>query len=178
MRGGRRPGAGAPRGNINALGSALYSPRYNDAHGLLLTIPRLSAEIDAAMRQDPPSGRRLRARCLEAAAAVIRTTPDLATQLEGVIFSHPDRVRRLQNGDLILNALVEPPRVPRLAWVFAASAWLIKRDEVLAGALVGILLPPLQEALARQATDAAKTHDKTIKQSNQPKSESTQGPRN
>ena len=50
-RGGRRPGAGAPRGNMNALKSGAYSRQFAELGRLLATDPKIRAVLlDVAAR--------------------------------------------------------------------------------------------------------------------------------
>jgi len=50
-RGGRRPGAGAPRGNMNALKSGAYSRQFAELGRLLATDPKIRAVLlDVATR--------------------------------------------------------------------------------------------------------------------------------
>ena len=49
--GGRRPGAGAPKGNMNALKSGRYSPRFNAVRAALSQVPEVQAYLDALRRQ-------------------------------------------------------------------------------------------------------------------------------
>jgi hypothetical protein len=63
-RGGRRPGAGAPRGNMNALKSGAYSRQFAELGRLLATDPRIRAVLlDVAAR----SGRKFKTANEEAA---------------------------------------------------------------------------------------------------------------
>ena len=48
-RGGKRPGAGAPRGNLNALTTGNHSPRLRFAFGMLMAMPM--PEAKEVMRQ-------------------------------------------------------------------------------------------------------------------------------
>ena len=50
-RGGRRPGAGAPKGNMNALKSGRYSPRFNAVRTALSQHPAVQAYLAALRRQ-------------------------------------------------------------------------------------------------------------------------------
>jgi hypothetical protein len=46
--GGKRPGAGAPIGNINALKSGAHSPRFRGLVDLLITVPEVRKVLIAA----------------------------------------------------------------------------------------------------------------------------------
>jgi hypothetical protein len=81
--GGRRPGAGAPRGNFNALRVGNHSPRHKDATSFIALIPELrqrwldlrwTADSQGTSRQSRERQRRARYLMqvmLDAAAAVI-----------------------------------------------------------------------------------------------------------
>src|SRR3989441_12015611 len=63
-RGGRRPGAGAPRGNMNALKTGAYSRQFAELGRLLATDPKIRAVLlDVAAR----SGRKFKTANEEAA---------------------------------------------------------------------------------------------------------------
>ena len=161
MRGGRRPGAGAPRGNANAFLTGRYSNRYKDAAMLVKIIPQLRPHVDQA-----PTGRERRRRfdqLLEAGRDAIQANPDLAARLELLILSHRDRVRRVHNGEGLLNTLIGPPRPDRLYWALVCAAWLIRRDKLLAAALTGYLHPLVRQALARRDGGDANSLNQTIK---------------
>ncbi len=69
MHGGKRPGAGAPRGNINALKHAQRSTRYADAHSLLSLLDKL---LPVPRPDDPAERRRLKQQQLDAAIWVVQ----------------------------------------------------------------------------------------------------------
>ena len=50
-RGGRRPGAGAPKGNLNALKTGAYSRQLGAAIGALLSVPQTRAVMLALIDQ-------------------------------------------------------------------------------------------------------------------------------
>ena len=173
-RGGPRPGAGAPRGNTNALLTGRTSSRYKDAAMLVKIIPQLRREVDEA--PTGPGRRRRFDQLLEAGRDAIHANPDLAARLELLILTHRHRVRRIHNGEGLLQSLIQPPRPDRLTWAITCAAWLIRRDKVLADALIGYLHPLVREALARRHGSDENSLNQTIKQSNAPKSESGDAP--
>jgi hypothetical protein len=50
-RGGRRPGAGAPKGNLNALRTGAHSKQLSATIGALLSVPETRGVILALMEQ-------------------------------------------------------------------------------------------------------------------------------
>ena len=93
-RGGRRPGAGAPRGNLNALRSGRYSRQIKALQIALRTMP-LTADV---LRRADAAGEGKRALL----AQVLRHYADL-------ILLPPQAV---QSTDLAINAKERPSRAP------------------------------------------------------------------
>ncbi len=50
-RGGRRPGAGAPKGNMNALKSGRYSQRLKDVLAAMSQVPEIRDYFNAVRRR-------------------------------------------------------------------------------------------------------------------------------
>jgi hypothetical protein len=67
-RGGRRPGAGAPKGNLNALKGGRYSPRVRFVLSAMLAVPEYRAVIQALIAE----GERARATFDELMTASLR----------------------------------------------------------------------------------------------------------
>lgn len=154
-RGGKRPGAGAPRGNINALSSGRFSSRYSDASLLLKAVPRLRRHVDDLYLDSDPAAREVHQRYLDAAAWAIEAFPELPEQLEEHIHVYlTPRAGEVLRGRTVLR-LLEPPRDRRrpLQRALSLTLYLEKHDPVLA--------PILTEHLFARLTAAPVLHRKT-----------------
>ncbi len=90
-RGGPRPGAGAPAGNLNALESGAYSPRFLPGL-LLLGLVRDARPIYAALkRKDARQYRRLLFQTIDAAYRAAQHDPGLARAINDLI---ADRIQQ------------------------------------------------------------------------------------
>lgn len=92
-RGGKRPGAGAPRGNLNGLKSGRYSKQVKALKLALRTVPRTAdvlRNLDAAGDQK----RALMARALHHYAELLVADPEL---IQSIDLANPDpaQLRRL-----------------------------------------------------------------------------------
>jgi hypothetical protein len=76
-RGGHRPGAGAPRGNTNALKHGVYSPRHLNAAVLIAVIPDLQVYIQRLLRADRDDARRKHAHIMAVARYALLNHPAL-----------------------------------------------------------------------------------------------------
>jgi hypothetical protein len=166
--GGRRPGAGAPRGNTNALKFGVYSPRYQLARLFVTILPPLVAELNDAEDKDGQYGRRRHAAALLADAdAAIDSNPDLATRVEDCILDSRDAVRYITNGPYILELIEDQTYYRyRLPAALAYAGWLIAHDRegALAARLVDLILGTLRAAQAQPRTPRPRRSRK--KQSN------------
>ena len=83
-RGGRRPGAGAPRGNHNALKHGFYSKRVQLAALMLAASPELQLLLQTAAGTTPEQRISYRKACARAANIVI-TDPKLAASIRQLL---------------------------------------------------------------------------------------------
>jgi hypothetical protein len=84
--GGRRPGAGAPVGNTNALRTGRFSTRYSGAYLIIATLNQLHPQQMAALRAGKT--RDHLAYFLAAARDVFEGCPELADQIVGHLSAH------------------------------------------------------------------------------------------
>lgn len=178
-RGGPRPGAGAPRGNTNALRTGRHSRRYPVAAYYVRVLPRLRRELDLAHRRDPAAAAARLRHLLDAAHHALDTTPDLVHRLEAAIYVRRERLPAIRGGKAALQLIVNPRREPYMQNLLGVCGWLINRDPVFAEALTDILMPPLQQALDMQQQARGpypQPARKTIKALPAPKTESESPP--
>jgi len=90
-RGGPRPGAGAPRGNLNALKTGAHSKQLRAAIGALLAVPQTRRAMLALPEQKQRDTRRFRDIIFNAAKLIHDTelSESISRQLE-------QQIRRLQ----------------------------------------------------------------------------------
>ena len=90
-RGGPRPGAGAPRGNLNALKTGAHSKQLRAAIGALLAVPETRRAMLALLEQKQRDTRRFRDIIFNAAKLIHDTelSASISRQLE-------QQIRRLQ----------------------------------------------------------------------------------
>jgi hypothetical protein len=90
-RGGPRPGAGAPRGNLNALKTGAHSRQMRAAIGALLAVPETRRAMIALLQQKERDTRRFRDIIFNAAKLVhdAELSASIRQQLE-------QEIRRLQ----------------------------------------------------------------------------------
>ena len=177
-RGGRRPGAGAPKGNTNALQTGAYSRHAaSGAIRLIHALPTFLEYYTLLRTKAGPNALHQRRNLIEAAQHVLDTHPHLAHELESLIQAsllyrlHHDRRFPYILRDIALPA--SDPDLPDLRMPSGApdpfsrslrralkhTAWLTRNDATLARLLTNHIaadLEPKLEALART----------TIKQSN------------
>ena len=95
-RGGRRPGAGAPRGNMNALKSGAYSRQFAELGRLLATDPKIRAVLlDVATR----AGRKFKTANEEAAYLLTKWAERVEKNAEAK-YAPKSRKRRAKNAVL------------------------------------------------------------------------------
>ena len=95
-RGGRRPGAGAPRGNMNALKSGAYSRQFAELGRLLATDPKIRAVLlDIAAR----AGRKFKTANEEAAYLLTQWAERVEKNAEAK-YAPKARSRRAKNAAL------------------------------------------------------------------------------
>ena len=84
-RGGRRQGAGAPKGNLNAVKTGARSPRV--ARGLLLLalLPDVQVALRALRRANAPDYRKRFFDALLAADRALTADPDLAQSIKVLV---------------------------------------------------------------------------------------------
>ena len=165
-RGGKRPGAGAPRGNINALSSGRFSTRYSDAWLILRALPRVRQHIDDLYAASDPDARDQHRRYLEAAVWTADHFPELAEQLEEHISVYlTPRAAEVKGGAAILYML-EPPRDRRhpLQRALSLTIYLQAHDPVLAPILTDHLLSRYRIApVLMQNSNFTQSNNQTIK---------------
>jgi hypothetical protein len=83
-RGGRRPGAGAPRGNTNALKHGVYSKRLQLATLILAAVPELRVLFKAFADKSKPRTPTLR-RAIADAARIVIADPQLAGSIRELV---------------------------------------------------------------------------------------------
>jgi hypothetical protein len=186
-RGGHRPGAGAPKGNANALKTGMHSRRYADAVRLIAAIPALLLYRQQLNATPGARSERLQRNLLEAARQVIvETAPrpggagrppgpgerNLAMELESLIYVNlRDRPGEVSRRDGVLRALNRPiDRRRPLRRALVLTTWCAHHDEQLERILTNHVLADLEPALEEIA-------QMSIKQSNgtpNPKTESTE----
>ena len=83
-RGGPRPGAGAPRGNLNALKTGTYSKQLRAAIGALLAVPQPRRAMFALLQQKQRDTQRFRDIIFNAAKLIHHTelSESIRQQLE------------------------------------------------------------------------------------------------
>ena len=93
-RGGPRPGAGAPKGNLNALKTGTHSKQLRAAIGALLAVPETRRAMLALLQRKQRDTRRFRDIIFNAAKLVHDTelSESISRQLE-------QEIRRLQEND-------------------------------------------------------------------------------
>jgi hypothetical protein len=93
-RGGRRPGAGAPRGNLNALRTGAYSKQLSAAIGALLSVPQTRRVMLALIEEKRRDRDRFRDIIFAAAKLIhdAQLTASIKQQLE-------QELRKLQQTD-------------------------------------------------------------------------------
>jgi hypothetical protein len=123
--GGRRPGAGAPRGNLNGLKHGRYSAHYRNLARLMAEIPDLRDGLISIGKR-----RRKQQRLADAGASELLTA---LLQRAGDIVLHPETNHVESNQDLLdflHNAEVTLRRISRKHSREAAKVEAsIKRDE-------------------------------------------------
>jgi hypothetical protein len=177
-RGGRRPGAGAPKGNTNALQTGAYSRHAaRGAIRLIHAIPTFLEYYRSLRAKTGPHALHQRRNLIDAAQHVLDTHPHLAHELEALIYaSLMYRSNRNRRFPYILRDIKLPASDPDLPDLRLPSgrpdpfsrplrralkhtAWLTRNDPALAFLLTNHIaadLEPKLEFLART----------TIKQSN------------
>jgi hypothetical protein len=93
-RGGRRPGAGAPKGNVNGLRHGLYSARFYEAALIVAVIPELRLLFDAIAKETDRRERQRFTENLTAAYRAVLVHPDLADSIKRLVAA---RVRAALN---------------------------------------------------------------------------------
>jgi hypothetical protein len=185
-RGGRRPGAGAPRGNTNALKTGAHSRRYADAIRLIAAIPAYRRQLNA---DDTETGVRRQRNLLEAVRHVIVTTApargaagrppgpgerNLAMELESLIYVNlRDRPGEVSRSDGIFRALNRPiDRRRPLRRALVLTTWCAHHDEELERILTNHVLADLEPTLDKIAK--CQTNNQAPRPG--PKIESTEAP--
>jgi hypothetical protein len=165
-------------GNTNALTTARFSRRYSHVAAGIADILRVYRHNlgEVAARSNLET-RRLRARYIVAAELALQRTPALAYDLATTIFAHRRRVLDVENGEVLLALVCRQDRPLTLSHLIPIAAWFIRRDPVLAAALVDVLQPPFEAALDALYPAVPSEADpdqttKTIKQSKTRQTES------
>ena len=84
-RGGRRPGAGAPKGNLNAVKNGLRSKRILRGMLMLALLPDVQIALRTLKRSSAPDYRRRFFDALLAAYEAVRSDPDLAQSIRDLV---------------------------------------------------------------------------------------------
>ena len=171
-RGGRRPRAGAPRGNTNALATGAHSRRYGEAIRLIAAIPGLHKYINKLYNTPGPDALRRRRDLLEAARHVISIRRNLAHQLELIIVTN--LVERLDEDIPLAHRAIRdiadaPDYTQPLKRALHWTTWFAWHDEALERLLAEHILKDLEPALENFAR-------KSIKQSNNQTPRPTKNP--
>ncbi len=170
-RGGKRPGAGAPKGNTNALRYGRYSRQFPHAAMLVAILLELRRELDLALAQSPTIANRRLRELIAAADQFIEVTPDLTERIEVAIFVRRNRLVLIDRAQMMFEIVILKPRPDRLRTAIGFAGWLMKRDSVFDRLFTAMLLPPIRAALASQQ-QGKKSGRNSIKQSNSRQNES------
>jgi hypothetical protein len=168
-RGGRRPGAGAPLGNTNALTLGAYSRRYGYAVRLIAALPALNRYLNELINTPGPRALERRRRFLDATRHVIETRPRFAAELEAIIYRDLTRrdAAKLPRGEAVLRLLGRAPDHTRpLKRAITLTAWCAWHDERLERLLTNHVLQDLEPAmdvLARNSTKRSEDAPETPK---------------
>ena len=170
-RGGRRPGAGAPKGNTNALQTGAFARRTRDALKLIHAIPTLKAYYRMLRDQPGPNVLQKQRNLIDAAQHVIDTHPHLAHELEALIEASLEfRLHEIARFRYILADLARPPLTGRhLERALKHTAWLARTNLPLLILLTNHVHADLEPKLASLAR-------KTIKQSSPNREAQKEGP--
>jgi hypothetical protein len=84
-RGGRRPGAGAPKGNLNAFRNGKYSERFLKGALMIALLPEVQVVLAALKREDARKHRDYFNHIMLAALQAAETDPDLAESIRQLI---------------------------------------------------------------------------------------------
>lgn len=112
--GGRRPGAGARPGNINALKAGRRSRRY-DLAALMINALDVLWRDRLRLPREPKARRRRRQQLLDAANWFMRANPGYAAYTEELIRAYLARPRLVVDQDVMLHWLDQPRPDP--AWL-------------------------------------------------------------
>ncbi len=115
-RGGKRPGAGAPRGNLNALKSGAYSPRFFDGLLLFGLVPEAKPIYLALKRRDRRKYRRLLYETIAAAYHAAHDDPSLALAINDLVAGRIEAVARraekMKSQSVNQTRSAPPPKPP------------------------------------------------------------------
>ena len=93
--GGRRPGAGAPKGNLNGLKHGLNSQRFYKAALMIAVVPELRLLFHALQRAEDRKERQRYLRLLAAARHAAEQDPDIAGAIKALVL---DRLQGAPGG--------------------------------------------------------------------------------
>ncbi len=93
-KGGRRPGAGAPRGNMNALRTGRYSERFLRGALMIALLPEVRLIFAALRRQDENRYRQLFYEAVAAADRAAQLDPALAESIRDLIARRIESILR------------------------------------------------------------------------------------
>ena len=106
-RGGKRPGAGAPRGNLNGLKSGQYSKQVKALKIALRAVPR-TADVLRVLAGAGDEKTALMARALHIYAELMVANPELIQSIDFAV-SDPDQLRALLQIDESNQTIKESP---------------------------------------------------------------------
>ena len=109
--GGKRPGAGAPKGNLNALKTGRSSPRVRALLDLLLTIPEMRQLLLALWSQTNETPTRRRKRGVDAFRQLLNRIADENNQRFRTAFYRVERQKE-ENKRPSIDEILDNQRTP------------------------------------------------------------------
>jgi hypothetical protein len=96
-RGGHRPGAGAPKGNVNGLKHGLYSPRFHLGALIIAAVPELRFLFDALQLESARKERKEAMAAISAAYRIVLNDPEMAESIKQLVRDRMrDALKRVQ----------------------------------------------------------------------------------
>src|SRR4051794_36583306 len=90
-RGGRRPGAGAPKGNVNGIKTGRYSHRFFAAALMIAAVPELRVFFEAIQQENDRLQREAYLKLITEAVQATIADPELAKSIKQLVLA---RVRK------------------------------------------------------------------------------------
>ncbi len=104
--GGRRPGAGAPKGNLNGIKHGLNSERFYRAALMIAAVPELRLLFQALQAAETATERRSYRRLLAIARHAANQDADLADSIKGLVLDRlHDATSQVGDRRLLLHLL-------------------------------------------------------------------------